>query len=239
MAEFLLPGLIFLFAGFIQGMTGFGAGLVAMPLLCLIMEVKSAVSLCILNGLIVTITLAIELRHLFDWRKILPLLAGSIPGVWLGTVLLKQADQLMVKNLLGIVLVAYSGFNLIFQPKPIRMRTGWGYLAGFSSGTITAMVSEGGPPVSIYTMLMGWNKEVIRATLTGFFVTNGAITAAVHAANGFIPATLLHVCAVTFPFVWAGSVLGSHVSRRINQRLFLQTVYLLLIGIGIIMIAAS
>ena len=48
---------IFLLAGGVQGVTGFGSALVAIPLLSLVMDVKQAVPLAILNGLVVTTTL--------------------------------------------------------------------------------------------------------------------------------------------------------------------------------------
>ena len=66
MTTILLCSLIFLLSGLIQGLTGFGGGLVAIPLLCLIMDVKMAVPLCIVSGLVITTVMAYELRRLFE-----------------------------------------------------------------------------------------------------------------------------------------------------------------------------
>jgi uncharacterized protein len=237
MSIFLLAGLIFLFAGIVQGMTGFGAGLLAIPLLCLIMDVKSAVSLCILSTLIISTTMAYDLRRFLDHRKILPLLLGSLPGVFAGTLLLKQVDQTLMKNLLGIILIGISCFNLLFKPKAINPSIFWGYLAGFFSGAINALLAAGGPPAIIYTTLHDWKKDEIKATLTGFFMLVGYCTAAVHTFNSMISLQTLGYFAVTLPFVLAGTVIGSRISGRINRRLYLQVVYGMLMGLGMLMLA--
>jgi len=236
MTTFLLAGLIFLIAGVVQGLTGFGAGLLAIPLLCLIMDVKLAVSVCIVSTLAISTTMAYDLRRYLDYRKILPLLLGSLPGSVVGTLLLKGVDPLLIKTLLGLLLIGVSGFNLAFKPRPVNPKVGWGYAAGFLSGAINATVAAGGPPAIIYTTLHDWKKEEIKATLTGFFMLNGYFTASVHAGNGMIGKDALGYFAVTLPFVLAGTALGSRITGRINRRLYLQIVYGLLTALGVLML---
>lgn len=236
MTALLLSGLIFLLAGLIQGLTGFGGGLVAIPLLCLLMDIKSAVPLSILSGLAITTAMAYQLRHSLDRSRILPMLIGSLPGVVAGTVLLKAADQAMISRLLGLLLLIISAVNLTFRPKPLNPPVIWGYIAGFFSGAITASVGAGGPPVIIYTTLTDWKKDEIKATLTGFFVLNGYITAAVHAGSGMITSETLTTFAATVPFVLLGTYAGSRIGGRINRRTYLQLVYVLLMALGVMML---
>ncbi|MGD9949658.1 MAG: sulfite exporter TauE/SafE family protein [Desulfobulbus sp.] len=227
---------IFFLAGGVQGLTGFGGALVAIPLLSLIMDVKQAVPLAILNGLVVTTTLVYTLRHLLDWRKILPLLAGSVPGILLGAAFLKQADPVVISRLLGVVLIAISLLNLRFTPKPINPPRIWGYIAGFFSGAINATVGAGGPPAIIYTTLHNWKKDEIRATLTGFFVINGYVTAMVHAGNGIITDSTLHFFALTSSFVLLGTLIGSRIGDRIPRSTYLRIIYLLLAFLGLMLL---
>jgi uncharacterized membrane protein YfcA len=231
----LLSCVIFFLAGSIQGLTGFGGALVAIPLLSLIMDVRQAVPLAILNGLVVTTTLAYSLRRLLDHRKILPLLLGSVPGIFLGTGLLKLADPVVLGRLLGLILVAISVLNLCFAPRPINPPQIWGYVAGFFSGAINATVGAGGPPAIIYTTLHDWKKDEIRATLTGFFVLNGYVTAAVHASSGLVTVQTLKLFLLTCGCVLLGTMAGSRVSNRIPQRIYLRLVYLLLMVLGMIL----
>ncbi len=235
MAVSLLPCLIFLLAGLIQGLTGFGAGLVALPLLCLFMDIHLAVPLCLLNGLVITTTMAIELRQHLDRRKILPLLLGSIPGVLVGAAVLKLADPGLIKHLLAVLLIGYSGFNLVFSPRPIKPAVIWGYFAGFLTGAINAALSAGGPPAIIYTTLTDWKKDEIKATLTGFFMLNGYMTLAAYLFAGMLSREIITSFAGTVLFVLAGTVVGSKV--RIDRRAYLRLVYMILIGLGVLMLA--
>lgn len=227
---------IFLLAGCVQGVTGFGGALVAIPLLSLVMDVKQAVPLSILNGLVTTTTMAYTLRHHLDWRKILPMLIGSLPGTLLGTLLLKQADAALISRLLGLVLVAVSLFNLRFAPRPVNPSRFWGLVAGFFSGVITATVGAGGPPVIIYATLNDWSKDQIRATLTGFFVINGYVTAVCHATSGIITPHTLNLFALTCGCVLLGTMAGSRISSRMPRRTYLRIVYLLLIALGMMLL---
>ena len=70
MLVYFLIALIFLAAGFVQGISGFGSALVAMPLLALVVDVKTAVPLCVLNGLLITLFLTLRLKAHINWRKI-------------------------------------------------------------------------------------------------------------------------------------------------------------------------
>jgi hypothetical protein len=63
-------------AGLVQGLTGFGSALVAMPLFLLFLDARTAVPLSILNGLIITVYLCLQLKRHLDLEKNFPPAAG-------------------------------------------------------------------------------------------------------------------------------------------------------------------
>ncbi len=229
-------GVIFFLAGTVQGVAGFGAGLVAIPLLCLIMDIKIAVPLCILNGLIITSYLVFTLRHHLDFRKIMPLLLGALPGIPAGVVLLKHVDQGLLQVFIGIILISYSLYNLLVKPKSYTLHVGWGYFAGFLTGAITAALSAGGPPAIVYTTMTDWKKDVIKATLTGFFVINACLAFIVQMMNGIITQQVVWSFLGTAPFVLAGTVFGSMLSGRLDRATYLRLIYYFLTVMGIMMV---
>ena len=79
----LIVGMIFLLAGLVQGLTGFGSALVAIPLLCLVVDIKTAVPLCMLNSLIITTTLILQLKKDVDRKKLCPFVSVQYPVFWL------------------------------------------------------------------------------------------------------------------------------------------------------------
>ena len=236
MISALFAGFIFLFAGFVQGLTGFGSALVAIPLLSFVFDIKTAVPLCMLNGVVITTYMALNLRRDLDVGKILPLLIGALPGILVGIYFLKHGDESMLRHGIGVLLIAYSLYNLITRPSPVNPGKVWGYVAGFLTGAIGAAISAGGPPAIIYTTLTSWSKEEIKATLTGFFIVNGYITASLHAIAGLTGLAVLKIFAVTVGFVLLGTVIGSKVSGKIDRKTYLRVVYWMLMGMGFLML---
>jgi len=228
--------MIFLLAGFVQGLTGFGSALVAIPLLCLVIDIKTAVPLCVLSSLIITTTMALQLRKDVDGKKILPLCLSAIPGIFIGATVLKTVDSTTIRFLLGIFLVAYSIYSLAVQPKPRKLHPAWGWVAGFSSGAIGAAFSAGGPPTIIYTMLKNWSKDETKATLTGFFTVNSFIVAAVHGMTGVTTEQSLLLFLTSAPFVLAGTLAGSMIYRFLPGKNYVKTVYIFLVLMGGMMI---
>jgi uncharacterized membrane protein YfcA len=68
--HYIPVALISFAAGLVQGLSGFGSALVAMPLLLLFMPARVAAPFCILMGLVITLQLGIGLKKHLDFRKI-------------------------------------------------------------------------------------------------------------------------------------------------------------------------
>lgn len=226
-------------AGMVQGLSGFGSALLAMPLLLLFLPARIATPFCILMGLVITLQLGIGLKKHLDFKKISPLFTGCIPGIFCGTFVLKNADNDFMKKTLGIILIAYSLFQLFIHPKPIKLKSWWGIFAGFLTGVIGAAFSAGGPPTIIYASLNQWDKDAIKATLTGFFFLTGIIIAAAHAAMGITSAIVIKLFVLSVPFVIAGTYIGTQAYKRLSLRSYLKLIYTLLLFMGIMLLTSS
>lgn len=233
----LLISIIFLLAGFIQGVTGFGSALVAIPLLSLIIDIKDAVPLCILNSLVITTYLSLKMRKHLDPKKIVPLCAAAVPGIIAGSTLLKRVSSTVIEICLGVLLIAYSIYSLISTPERKQLHVIWSYIAGFLSGAIGAAFSAGGPPTIIYATLNDWEKDAIKATLSGFFLFNSYLIATVHAINGLTTIEIFTYFMISAPFVFLGTVLGTICYGKIPGERYLQLIFIFLILMGIMMIA--
>jgi uncharacterized protein len=234
-----MVALIFFVAGLTQGVTGFGAGLVAMPLLLLFLDAKTAVPLSVLNGLFITAFLCLQLRNHLEWRKVLPLCLGCLPGIYIGATFLRNADDVIIRILLGCLLIAYGLYSILARPRPRKLAGWWSYLAGFGSGTIGTAFATGGPPAIIYTTLTGWSKDTIKATLSGFFFATGTWMALAHAATGLTTATVLRYLSGSALAVLLGVWVGSLLYRRIGSREYICIILIVLITMGAVMIGSA
>jgi uncharacterized protein len=236
MTVYFFLSLIFLVAGFTQGVTGFGFGLLAIPLLSLFIDIKTAVPLCSLLGIVITAFLSLRLRKHIDRRKILPLLLGCIPGVAAGTLMLKKTPTELLSVLMGVMLIAYALYRLTSRQQPRSINPRWAYVAGFFTGAVSSAFSAGGPPTIIYTTLRGWDKDEIKATLSGFFLSGGLMVITAHALSGLTTGLVLHYFLLSVPVVTVGVHIGSLLYERVDTGAYLQLLQCLLLAMGVLMI---
>jgi uncharacterized membrane protein YfcA len=102
-------------AGLIQGLSGFGSVLLSLPVLILFLDVKTAIPLVALIALALNVQLLIQLRQHLEWRRVYPLLAGTLLGVPAGVFLLKHLDTSLIQIVLGAVLIGYALYGLTFR----------------------------------------------------------------------------------------------------------------------------
>jgi len=232
MLTLILISSIFFLAGIVQGISGFGSALIAMPLLTLFIDVKTAVPLCILHSVLMTSYLSLKMKSHLEKKKILPLLLGSLPGIYFGVTFLKNVDSDVIKLLLGILIVAYSMYSYFLRPQPKTLHKAWAYIAGFGTGFIGSAFSAGGPPTIIYTTLTGWSKDYIKATLTGFFLISAIITAVVHAATGLTTALVIKYFLISSAFVLIGVYAGTKLYNRVSTEVYIKVILILLVILG-------
>ena len=140
--QLLLPITIISFACMIQGITGFGAGLVSMSLLPLIWTIPQAVGILSPIGVILTIMLTYKLRAHVQLPKVkymfFSLPFGTLVGLWL----LTNWPNTWMKAILGLILVVYvvsagrsspvRTLKILFSPPP-RVSGGSLQLSGWRS----------------------------------------------------------------------------------------------------------
>lgn len=238
MTLFLTFALIFFISGFVQGVTGFGSALIAIPLLSLVLDIKFAIPLVSLNGLCINFYLALRLKQHFAKDKIFPLCLGAIPGTIFGVWFLKLADASIISKFLGVLIISYALYNLFSKPIPITLHKIWSYISGFLAGAIGTAFSAGGPPVIVYTTMNNWSKDTIKATLTGFFLFTSILTTLAHGIAGLTSKNVLYSFLYSCPFVLLGTALGSFCYGFFPRKTYLRTIYIVLIVMGAMLIAS-
>jgi hypothetical protein len=236
MTEYILTAAVFTFAGLLQGVSGFGCLLVAMPLLTLYLPPQVSVPLATICGTFINMVVGASLFRNLDKRKILPILAGSLPGMIVGTMFLTSVDPGQFRLLLGLLLIGYSLFTLLARPRPRKLHWSVGTLSGVVSGAIAAAFSAGGPPVIVYTAIQDWNPDQKRATLAGFFSSAWLMVAVTHAATGLTSSRVLALAAASTPCIFLGIRAGLHISRRLSPAVYGKFVQLLLLVMGLVLI---
>lgn len=234
---YLVVAAITLVAGFVQGVAGFGFGMVSMGVLPFVLPVKTAVPLIAVFGLFVNGMLLWELRRHIDLSRAKGLLLMTFVGIPLGVAFLKGFDASVVKLVLGVVILLYTTTSLMGTLKPIpHIHTAWGWVMGLFGGVLGGAFGTGGPPVIIYMTLADWPKDLIKSTLPAIFLLTSVFQTILFAANGMLGAEQLELNAVALPGLVLGVWLGSRLYAIIDQALFKRIILILLTILGVVFI---
>ena len=225
--------LIFLGAGFIQGVSGFGSVLLSLPLLAIFLDIKTVIPLTLLAGVSVSYVLLYQLRQHLDWKKILPIFIGAALGIPVGVYFLKRLDTGTIQWIIGAILIMYALYGLFFRSSGKGLDERWAYVYGFLGGCLGAALSAGGPPVIIYTSLQAWSKDQIKGTIQGFFVTAGTAVVVSFVVAGVVTGTVLRLYGLSFPLLMLGTFLGSRLYGLLKEAYYKTIMFILLGLLGI------
>lgn len=220
-----------------RGISGFGSGLIAVPLLALLFPLTLVVPFMLLMDLTASAILGRATRHDVSWDELKPLLPGSVAGVILGATLLLSLAKEPLLTALGLFVLAFAVRSVLNLHGEKSISRVWALPASLIGGTVSALFGTGGPPYVIYLTHRIRDKAVFRATTSLLFLLEGGLRTVVFALAGLLlqPDLLLSFVA-GLPVMGVGLWLGSrvHVGISNEQMTRLIGVLLLVSGSGLL-----
>jgi uncharacterized protein len=232
-AILLVIGVICL-AGFAQGLSGFGFGLITMPLLPLFMGVKDAVTLTVLLNLVVCGTTFLSIHYHYSWRQGLGLLVGALLGVPAGVYVLIHMNQTLLLRILGGVMLSFAINELwLTRAKPVRLSSRLALPFGLVSGGLSGAFNMGGPPAIVFCYSQTWSKEQIVALLQIVFGLSTCLRLVLLGSAGYLKKTLLLAGLWSLAPLIGAILLGQQLFARVSQNTLKKAVFLFLGAMGI------
>jgi len=233
---------ILLAAYFIRGITGFGSGLISVPLLALFLPLKFVVPLILLLDFTASIVIGGFNFKRVKWDEIGVLIPFGVVGVVLGTSLLVSLPpEPMLITLAGFVFVfAVRSILNIRSDKPISR--GWAVPASLTGGTVGALFGTGGPPYVIYLTHRIHDKSDLRATFSALFFTEGMTRIVSFLVAGLLMTTQVWIAYfAALPLILGALYLGGrvHVGLTPLQMTRLVGVLLLVSSVSLLFKAMS
>ena len=232
---YAIIGLICFSGGLLSGATGFGALIVMIPLLLLFLDMPTAIPLGVLCSVGMQFQGVLIFHAHIQTRRLIPLVVGSLPGVWLGGMFLRGLPDLWLKTGLGVLFLCYSFWSLAGRRSaPARPpAAAWGYAVGFCSGALGGTFGIIGPPAIIYATRTGWTPEAIRGTLNALFTILFVCIAFAHLMQGLLVAEVWRLAAFCVPVCFLGNRIGMRLSSRLNPERYLRILFLLITAMGV------
>ncbi len=239
--QFLVACLVLAIAEAVYVLLGFGAGLIAVGTLALVMpEIRDVVVMLLLINLPAELWVVWESRREIEWRQVLTLFVGIAVGIPVGTWALDAGDPSILLPMLGVLLVAVGTVFLAGRERPPRQHPAWSAPpVGLVSGILTGLFGTGGPPLIFYYQLSGVEKRVFRGNLMAIFMLMTLVRVPSYAAFGLITWPRLWSSLAVFPAVLLGALIGYHVHLSLDERTFRRLVSVALVAIGIVLLARS
>jgi len=165
----LLLGVSAFAGGVMRGFTGFGGGLLMMPVYAVFMPPVDAVAIVAILNLIATIQMLPSVLHLVRWGRLLALGLPTVIFIPLGTMILTSVDPEAMRTVIAIIVIVMS----------LILLKGWKYhgkrgffqdlAVGISGGILTGSVGMGGPPIILYLLSSTNHPKENRATFALMF----------------------------------------------------------------------
>lgn len=227
-----LAGIAFLGA-LIFGITGFGSGLVTIPLATHLVPLQFALALFAVADLMSALRVGLEkpknaVRS--EWTRLVPMI---LVGTALGVTVLVNLPRTASMVLLGTFILCYALYTLLRRSTSRIVSVGWAWLAGFAGGISSTLFGAGGPPYAIYLSMRGLTKEQFRATMGFATITSIGLRVGAFVLVGPLREKEIWIAAAfVLPAVLAGLFVASKVFRVLPREQVMRAVALMLVLSG-------
>jgi uncharacterized membrane protein YfcA len=236
--------LVVLLSHFQSSITGFGATVLALPFLAMLLGLHVAVPVLVMLAWLLSILIVTEGRRHINWREFGKLVGLVVVGLPVGMWLSGNMPEAPLKAVLG-AFTLIVGVRGVVRPVPVQpdrpgaswkvwFRTALAPLGGVMHGAFGA----GGPLIVVYSTRALPDKSVFRVTMCMLWATLNTILLSRWAATSALTAHELKVAGLCLPFTLLAMVLGTRVHYRLNEVIFRRIVYAVLVIAAVSLLAS-
>ena len=222
---------IILIAYLVRGICGFGSGLIAIPVLSLMLPLTVAVPLVVILDYLASAGQGVSLRQSIQWGEISRLIVPALIGVSVGLLIFHNADADLLPRFLGGFIFLYALYAL-WGPKIPRVSSWWAVPAAVSGGTIGTLFGTGGPFYVSYLKARQLDKTAFRATFACIFLLDGTARVTGYLGTAVIDIQLLVLLAMSLPVMILGMYLGGKIHTNLSAEVFTRGISILLLASG-------
>jgi uncharacterized membrane protein YfcA len=228
-------------AGFVQGLAGFGFGLVSLAIWSWVMEPAVAVPVIVFGSLVGQLLAVGSLRKGFSWPRFRPFMLGGVLGVPAGLWLLNILNPLLFKFGVGLLLSLYCTALLCISSLPHITRGGRAAdaLVGVVGGTMAGFGGIPGAVPTLWCTLRGWPKDQQRTVFQAFNLFMHIVTLSAFALHGMITSEIAELFAIVAPVMLLPTLVGIRLYRRFSDSSFKGLVLGLLAASGVMLLVST
>lgn len=200
--------------------TGFGMGMTASPFLLLVLEPRTVVVIVNVLGLALFSIVLFQSRRDLPFREMVVIGAAGLAGTPVGVFVLSALSATVLR--IGIsVLIMLTAVAVVTNAGAVLGKSRrLGPPVGFLVGAMVSGFGIGGPLLVLYLLDRGWSRQVMRASLSFFFLLNMSTGVVGYGVAGLYTKERVALMLIVAPLVLAGFWLGGILLRRLDERTF-------------------
>lgn len=230
---FVVTAVVICLIGLGKGGLGGTLGVLATPLMTLVMPADKVIGLLLPILIIADIFAVVSHWQRWDRRLVLLLIPWAIGGVLIGSSFVASVSPEGLRRGIGVITLLFVFYKLfenrLFGFTHYKPHSWHGWLAGSVAGFVSTLAHTGGPPIAIYLLMQDVTPRVFVATSALFFTVLNWLKVPSYFYLGLFDFHLLGQVAWLLPLlplsVWAGKILAD----KINKIVFEWIILLLLI----------
>jgi len=240
LAFWVLAAFSVTFVGIAKAGFGGGVGVVATPLMALMIPVADAAAILLPLLIVCDVFAVAHYRSHFHRRSIKLMLPGAVLGIAVGAFLFGyfSSNERVLQVGLGILAVVFVAFQagraailgMLDRHRPHAVE---GVALGAAAGFTSTLAHAGGPPVTIHLLPQKLPRDLFVGTTVIFFAAINQIKLIPYYALGILQVGHLMTIAVLAPLSYVGVKLGIYLNRRFTDAWFNRLVYTILLATGI------
>jgi uncharacterized membrane protein YfcA len=214
----------------LRGATGFGAGVVAIPLLLLALPLHTVIPLVTAMGMVASLGQALHQRRHVDARALVRLVIPTLIGVGAGLWLFAALDTKILLRALAVFIMGYAVSPYLPWRPTVRSSSWLAPPAGALGGLVaTVFGGMAGPFYVVYLRSLALDKHRFRATVALALFLLSIVRALGYGGLGLYDAPVLLLLALMLPIVAVAMVAGDRLHARLDERRFGHMVSALLV----------
>ncbi len=240
--QFLILVIAVFGASALQAATGIGFGVIAGPVLLIVLNDGAAIQISVVLNLLIALLIAPSLRQKSDRRLLKSLLIGLAIGSPLGLLIFLHMDIALLKSFAGLVVLS-TLFLVLRGDRASSLLQGAaaGRFEQVSIGVIAGIMGSSlampGPVPAAWMSARGFDKDTIRATILVMFVVAYTIALLLQFSLAGISTDSLRHTAMLVPSTIAGILVGQFLSSRISEPTFRRLLTIILALTAILLFA--
>lgn len=230
--------------GISKGGFGGGLGVLAVPLLALVISPVQAAGILLPILCLMDLLSLWAYRQKWVWSELRVLLPASLIGIGVGTWLFEYMSAAVVRLIIGVVAILFT----LHWALSLRRRGGRsseyfpqtaGWVGGGVAGFTSFIAHSGGPPINMYLLRRPLDRTDFVATTVLFFAVVNYVKLLPYAWLGQLSGGNLLTSLVLAPLAPIGIAIGVYLHRRVSDRLFFGVIYVLLFIVGARLVVAG